>query len=560
MHSFYPKIACMKKRKINTKFMLVSLTVVMLTGFNTISLIAQEISFSFTANYTCEYAALDSVFIENLTQGGDTTLYFPDTVLTIVLTGIAPVSGGQNGYSVSQNYPNPFENKTDIEVFVPERDDYTLNVYDLSGRKIADYEGTHERGMQHFTFFAGNTKSSVLTVNSGKYLQHIQMIQFGEAGSGSPHIEYHGSTTTEAPKMRQKSLRSYFPYELEDELKFTAYVPGDYASITDSPSSSEDYFFDINNAAPSITSQPPDQQVVAGDNVSFGVTATGAGIIYQWQESTDNGSNWSNVGDGGSNPAYAGTSTAILELTNVPTGYDTYDYRCVVSGSCTPEDTSISANLSVSTTVTICGAETVVVGVTNLATGDTWMDRNLGASQQATSTDDYEAYGALFQWGRLSDGHECINWTSSTASDGEEQNHETPTLSSTDDPEHSDFIVVTDEPFDWHSPQNDDLWQGVSGINNPCPSGYRLPTETELNNELQSWSSSDEDGAYGSPIKLPVAGYRGSNTGSLITSYGCYWSSTIDGTQVQRLSFGSSNASISSRNRAQGYSVRCIKD
>ncbi len=211
---------------------------------------AQEISFSFTANHTCEYAASDSVLIENLTQGGDTTLYWNDTVLTIVLTGIDPVSGGQNGFSVSQNYPNPFETKTDIDVFVPERDDFTLNVYDVSGRKVADYEGTHERGMQHFTFFAGNAKSYILTVSSGKYLQHIQMIQFGEAGSASPRIEYHGATTTEEPEIKQKSLRSYFPYELEDELKFTAYVSGDYTSITDTPSASEDYFFDINNAVP----------------------------------------------------------------------------------------------------------------------------------------------------------------------------------------------------------------------------------------------------------------------------------------------------------------------
>jgi hypothetical protein len=214
------------------------------------SLNAQEISFSFTANHTCEYAVSDSVLIENLTQGGDTTLYWNDTVLTIVLTGIDPVSGGQHGFSVSQNYPNPFETKTDIDVFVPERDDFTLNVYDVSGRKIADYEGTHERGMQHFTFFAGNAKSYILTVSSGKYLQHIQMIQFGEAGSASPRIEYHGSTTTEEPEIKQKSLRSYFPYELEDELKFTAYVSGDYASTTDNPSASEDYFFDINNAVP----------------------------------------------------------------------------------------------------------------------------------------------------------------------------------------------------------------------------------------------------------------------------------------------------------------------
>ncbi|MEA3448519.1 MAG: hypothetical protein U9Q98_08760, partial [Bacteroidota bacterium] len=45
--------------------------------------------------------------------------------------------------------------------------------------------------------------------------------------------------------------------------------------------------------------------------------------------------------------------------------------------------------------------------VLNPATGKVWMDKNLGASQVADSSNDYNAYGALFQWGRLSDGHEC---------------------------------------------------------------------------------------------------------------------------------------------------------
>ncbi|MGM0649921.1 MAG: hypothetical protein ACQES1_05365, partial [Bacteroidota bacterium] len=46
---------------------------------------AQETSFTFTANHTCEYAPLDSVLVENLTQGVDTTLYWNDTVLTNII-------------------------------------------------------------------------------------------------------------------------------------------------------------------------------------------------------------------------------------------------------------------------------------------------------------------------------------------------------------------------------------------------------------------------------------------------------------------------------------------
>ncbi|MDO5968527.1 hypothetical protein Q4Q35_01790, partial [Flavivirga aquimarina] len=50
--------------------------------------------------------------------------------------------------------------------------------------------------------------------------------------------------------------------------------------------------------------------------------------------------------------------------------------------------------------------------ITSSATGKIWMDRNLGASQVATSSNDADAYGDLYQWGRAADGHESR--TSST--------------------------------------------------------------------------------------------------------------------------------------------------
>ncbi|MFO7791043.1 MAG: FISUMP domain-containing protein [Bacteroidales bacterium] len=512
-----------------------------------ITLNAQEISFSFTAKHTCEYAASDSVLIENLTQGGDTTLYFPDTVLTINLSGIESIYGGQNGFSVSQNYPNPFETKTEIDIFVPERDDFTLNVYDISGRKIANYKGTHERGMHHFTFFSGNAKSYILTVSSGKYLQHIQMIQFGEAGSTSPYIEYHGSTTTEEPEIIQKSLRSYFPYDLEDELKYTAYVSGDYASTTDTPSASVVYFFDINNTTPSTTTAgihvPSEEQ-----------------IQWNWNTVSDADGYKYNTIDDYSTATDIGTSTSYTQTgLDCETSYTLYVWAYNTCGeSSSLELTETTSDCPPSCLA--CGGTADVVDVANPDTGKTWMDRNLGACQQATASDDYLAYGAIYQWGRLSDGHECITWTG--PSSGTPVNGITAINSSSDVPGHSSFIMESNSPNDWRIPQNDDLWEGVSGINNPCPSGYRLPTETELNNEWQSWSTNDTAGAFASPLKLTVAGGRIHGSGELYStgSYGYYWSSTAVSTAAHALRFTSSEAGVQAGYRAYGFVVRCIKD
>jgi hypothetical protein len=189
-----------------------------------------------------------------------------------------------------------------------------------------------------------------------------------------------------------------------------------------------------------------------------------------------------------------------------------------------------------------------VLGVTNPSTGKTWMDRNLGASQVATSSTDANSYGDLYQWGRGSDGHQCR--TSAT----------TATLSSSDQPGHGEFILTNSLPYEWRSPQNDNLWQGVNGTNNPCPSGYRLPTEAELNAERLSWSSNNAAGAFASPLKLPMAGGRDRSSGSLdgVGSYGLYWNSTVSGTNAGYIFFNSSNASMYAVGRAGGGSVRCI--
>ena len=183
------------------------------------------------------------------------------------------------------------------------------------------------------------------------------------------------------------------------------------------------------------------------------------------------------------------------------------------------------------------------------SSGKCWLDRNLGANRVAQSSTDAEAYGDLYQWGRLTDGHQ--NRTSGT----------TTTLSNGDVPGHGNFITVNSSPFDWRSPQSNNLWQGVSGTNNPCPGGYRLPTDAEWEAERQSWSSNNAAGAFNSPLKLPIAGFRGAD-GWLydVGVCGRYWSATVGGTLARYLYFDSSNAGMYYHYRANGYSVRCLKD
>lgn len=203
----------------------------------------------------------------------------------------------------------------------------------------------------------------------------------------------------------------------------------------------------------------------------------------------------------------------------------------------------------------ICGEDVyddecnVYGSVLNTTTNECWLDRNLGATQVAVSSTDADAYGDLYQWGRLDDGHQLR--TSLTTS----------TLATSDTPGHANFITNVNSPADWRNPQNTNLWQGVSGINNPCPSGWRIPTEAEWTAERTSWGSQNSAGAFASPLKLTVAGPRSLIDGSFNAgSLGYYWSSSADGTNSRHLFFNSSSAVMLSNYRAYGLTVRCLKD
>lgn len=100
------------------------------------------------------------------------------------------------------------------------------------------------------------------------------------------------------------------------------------------------------NALPMVTVQAANVTVCAGFAASFKVTATGTGLAYQWQVSQNGGSTWSNLTN---NVDYSNVTGAELHITAANTGMHNNQYRCVVSGTCTPAATSAAATLVVDT-------------------------------------------------------------------------------------------------------------------------------------------------------------------------------------------------------------------
>ena len=200
---------------------------------------------------------------------------------------------------------------------------------------------------------------------------------------------------------------------------------------------------------------------------------------------------------------------------------------------------------------TVVGPDTLTYGTVVGADGRCWLDRNLGATRVATAFNDASSYGHYYQWGRYADGHQIS--TSGT----------TTTLSTTDTPGNSNFITNSAGNYDWRNPQNNSLWQGLGGINNPCPTAFRLPSQAEWANIISSANITNYTTAYSSSLKLVAAGYR-TDTGSFssVGSFGRYWVGAPYGIQGYVVDYNSSSIAAATYgvSRVYGMSVRCIKD
>jgi hypothetical protein len=242
-----------------------------------------------------------------------------------------------------------------------------------------------------------------------------------------------------------------------------------------------------------------------------------------------------------------GNQSLLLTASGIPTTAGTTSFNLNTSPGCTFSRT-MDIFVCGTTTVSFIYNGSIVTYGTVSSSGQCWLDRNLGATRVATSSTDANGYGGYFQWGRVADGHQIL--TSST----------TNLVSTTNTPGNANFILASP---DWISPQNNNLWQGANGINNVCPVGFRLPTIAELNAEKLSWSTNNSAGAFTSPLKLPVAGYRYiDNVWTNANQIGRYWSSTVSGNTVSCLEFGSTDNQTIIKNglRSTGRSVRCIKN
>ncbi|MCW3104780.1 MAG: hypothetical protein JWO09_3220 [Bacteroidetes bacterium] len=92
------------------------------------------------------------------------------------------------------------------------------------------------------------------------------------------------------------------------------------------------------NTTPFTITEPVNQAVCEGSPVSFTVLASGSGLTYQWRKGIIN------LINGGS---ISGATTATLTINPATSADAAANYNVVISGSCSPNDTSVNVSLTV---------------------------------------------------------------------------------------------------------------------------------------------------------------------------------------------------------------------
>jgi hypothetical protein len=245
-----------------------------------------------------------------------------------------------------------------------------------------------------------------------------------------------------------------------------------------------------------------------------------------------------------------GTGTGIFTSSitglSAPTTYYVRAYATNSAGTAYGNEISFSASSCTSFTLTHNAGsvapvtKTVTYGVvlTNLSgSNKCWITQNLGADNQATSATDASEVAAGWYW--------QFNRQQGYKHDGTNRTPNTTWITSID--EASDWIVAND----------------------PCAillgTGWRIPTQTEWTNadNVSGWNNYNDTYASTSGLKLHPAGYLSSSTGSLSNrgSFGGYWSNVqFNNTSCWALYSNNSVCIVSTGSKADGWSVRCIRD
>ena len=160
--------------------------------------------------------------------------------MNLFLTGINEDQSTLKPSFINKNFPNPFENFTNFQIFVSEPSDVTFTLFDILGNMIFTKTEISSDGYHNFSLIADGLKPGNyyfrISNNQNPFL--LKLIKIGNSIGITPYLEYKGSEKT-ITKNIEKNIKPAIQIVDTSLYSFTCYAKGHQAVKIDSVSISK---------------------------------------------------------------------------------------------------------------------------------------------------------------------------------------------------------------------------------------------------------------------------------------------------------------------------------
>lgn len=196
---------------------------------------------TFTAIDSAAWVQLDSIKIMNRTQGVDTVLVYPDTVLMLNYVGVPENQDASEGFSI-EVFPNPIADYATIHLYIPGDDIVRISVTDLLGRQVLGHKQKLSKGTQTFSFNPGGENLYMITAEWKGYIRTVKIFNLSKSTGRTCSLSYSGFDRIK-PGVKAMEAVQFFDYNPGDELLYIGFANALQSGMLDVPEESETYTF-----------------------------------------------------------------------------------------------------------------------------------------------------------------------------------------------------------------------------------------------------------------------------------------------------------------------------
>ena len=189
---------------------------------------AQSVTLTFTGqDINSRYVRLDSIVVRNLNYGWQETLQWPDTVLTLSVTGLEDFEDQDFAYlHLSQNIPNPFETTTYVNLDVAQVGDVSVEIRDVIGRLVKVQRFAAVPGHYQFRVNLSSAGVYFLTARMNGQTTTVKMVNRGNGGTDDMELTDNETTwhvVFPQSKVAHRGVK-VLPFDIGDEMEYVGYA------------------------------------------------------------------------------------------------------------------------------------------------------------------------------------------------------------------------------------------------------------------------------------------------------------------------------------------------